>query len=506
MQCQGKTRIGRRCRNRALDSELFCDIHMRVDHSQNLTLMLPLLMALASGYFFFFGLAFETAVFSVFHVNYLSYAGIEDLFLNMLKFGVTILSLVFILWLVFAIILALFYAIRLTYDLTKATLNKKIGVRDRFKIIGLGIAVFFTNLVLRTVSFIPALQYKQGDKVSTRRDNFSKSIFNIRNANGKLRPGRPILNARNYFSEYLYFRSLGHHRFLTLTAMIFFLSVIFTFISLEDARIAKACANEQQASENQQLSSEIPPNGYLLENDCSSTSTTLDETNSISLISRLYGYRTVRMEGAETSLQLLHLSTTSRFHIFYDGQNKRPVLIPNNTVTLPQTGASEFVVSEISQLQQQMDRLTGLVLQSVSSNNSILASLKQSNPTELIAILDDRTWRSDEILACEKTKPVLIVSFGFARSDLTMPKIKHKLTFLGELLKKNPASKILIRGFTDTKGNREFNGIVSQQRAEGIKQFLLSEKVREEQLIAVGMGESHASTKPARRAELRFCR
>ena len=110
MQCQGRTRLGRQCRNRALEGELFCDIHMRVRHNENLLYLLPALTVLGIGFLLIFGLIFKSSTFAVFDISFIEYAGIEDIVIQALRLGLILLATLFALWLIYALSLALVFA------------------------------------------------------------------------------------------------------------------------------------------------------------------------------------------------------------------------------------------------------------------------------------------------------------------------------------------------------------------------------------------------------------
>ncbi len=65
-----------------------------------------------------------------------------------------------------------------------------------------------------------------------------------------------------------------------------------------------------------------------------------------------------------------------------------------------------------------------------------------------------------------------------------------ELNRLAEFLKTNPTVKIEISGHTDNVGSESYNKNLSQQRANTVKQYLISQGCNKNQLISVGYGES----------------
>ncbi len=64
------------------------------------------------------------------------------------------------------------------------------------------------------------------------------------------------------------------------------------------------------------------------------------------------------------------------------------------------------------------------------------------------------------------------------------------LTKLAETLVENPAIKIQLSSHTDCRGKDDYNGTLSQKRAESAVNFLISKGIASERLVAKGYGES----------------
>lgn len=82
----------------------------------------------------------------------------------------------------------------------------------------------------------------------------------------------------------------------------------------------------------------------------------------------------------------------------------------------------------------------------------------------------------------------LLFEYG---SDQLAENARLSLMKLGYLITKNPNSRFIIEGHTDTIGSEEFNYDLSQRRANAVVAWLIrSLKLTNERIDAVGMGES----------------
>ena len=64
-----------------------------------------------------------------------------------------------------------------------------------------------------------------------------------------------------------------------------------------------------------------------------------------------------------------------------------------------------------------------------------------------------------------------------------------------EYLKENPGTRIEIQGHTDNVGNPSKNKLLSQKRAEGVKQYMISKGISASRLTSVGYGEERPKVK-----------
>lgn len=81
------------------------------------------------------------------------------------------------------------------------------------------------------------------------------------------------------------------------------------------------------------------------------------------------------------------------------------------------------------------------------------------------------------------------VNFEFDRARLT-PTAEDILERVAEVLKDSPGFVVELQGHTDSLGSEEYNHKLSQERAEAVREFLISQGVSEERVIARGYGET----------------
>jgi peptidoglycan-associated lipoprotein len=67
---------------------------------------------------------------------------------------------------------------------------------------------------------------------------------------------------------------------------------------------------------------------------------------------------------------------------------------------------------------------------------------------------------------------------------------RSQLDLIAKTLQKNPTLSITLSGFADKRGDSTFNQALSEQRAITVKNYLINNNVREEQIITNSFGES----------------
>jgi outer membrane protein OmpA-like peptidoglycan-associated protein len=112
------------------------------------------------------------------------------------------------------------------------------------------------------------------------------------------------------------------------------------------------------------------------------------------------------------------------------------------------------------------------------------AQLEQSNMVQL-ASFDTKVateWMRD-LPALESNVQFKTASF------LVEEPFKSQLKSLAGLLKQYPDLMVKISGFADARGDSQYNRILSEQRAESVKDFLVTQRVMPKQIITQGQGE-----------------
>ncbi len=90
------------------------------------------------------------------------------------------------------------------------------------------------------------------------------------------------------------------------------------------------------------------------------------------------------------------------------------------------------------------------------------------------------------------------VLFASGKSAL-LSTAQDKLSQVADALKDQADHKITVEGYTDSRGSDESNQILSQQRADSVRDFLVSHGVPGDQIDARGLGPNRpvASNKSA---------
>ncbi len=67
---------------------------------------------------------------------------------------------------------------------------------------------------------------------------------------------------------------------------------------------------------------------------------------------------------------------------------------------------------------------------------------------------------------------------------------RETLDGIAEALIEYPESKVIVKGYTDSRGTEEYNLQLSQRRADAVKNYLVAKQVSAARITAVGFGES----------------
>jgi outer membrane protein OmpA-like peptidoglycan-associated protein len=98
--------------------------------------------------------------------------------------------------------------------------------------------------------------------------------------------------------------------------------------------------------------------------------------------------------------------------------------------------------------------------------------------------------KSDTIKLSEKEIFVLSNVQFFTNSDRLLPTSYSDLDRLSLYLLEHPEFNAEISGHTDNRGNDRLNAILSQNRAETVKKYLVDKGINADRLTAIGKGET----------------
>ena len=100
----------------------------------------------------------------------------------------------------------------------------------------------------------------------------------------------------------------------------------------------------------------------------------------------------------------------------------------------------------------------------------------------------------NQVLATKETARGLIVNmsdvlFDFNKYTLK-PEAREKLAKVSGILLAYPGLKLQVEGYTDNIGSDEYNQKLSEQRADGVRDYLVSQSVKDGSVTAAGYGKS----------------
>jgi len=81
------------------------------------------------------------------------------------------------------------------------------------------------------------------------------------------------------------------------------------------------------------------------------------------------------------------------------------------------------------------------------------------------------------------------VLFQSGKSTLK-PLAQQKIALVAEQIRTQPESVVTVEGHTDNRGSEASNQVLSQRRAESVRDFLMSKGIPGNQIRAIGLGES----------------
>jgi len=94
-----------------------------------------------------------------------------------------------------------------------------------------------------------------------------------------------------------------------------------------------------------------------------------------------------------------------------------------------------------------------------------------------------------EQLVLDKAIVLEDIYYDFDRAEIR-PDAAEKLNALVKILKDNPNIRIELSSHTDSRGTEAYNQELSQRRAESAVEYIISQGIARDRLVARGYGES----------------
>lgn len=90
---------------------------------------------------------------------------------------------------------------------------------------------------------------------------------------------------------------------------------------------------------------------------------------------------------------------------------------------------------------------------------------------------------------CQLQETIVLKGVTFATASAELTGNSHQvLDEVVATLRRNPALKLEVAGYTDSRGNRNYNVRLSQKRAESVRDYLVSQGIAADRLTAKGYG------------------
>ncbi|MEX1035585.1 MAG: OmpA family protein [Sneathiella sp.] len=550
MQCEGITRAGHRCRNKALDDEIFCEIHTRVNLTYNLALLVPFLTTLLLCYFFVFGLFFDTLVYGVFDLNYLKYAGLTDLFISMFRTGGMLTVLVLKVWVIYAVIVGVIFGIWLIVSVIHKTSRKHLKPVRRMKIVGLSLGIFILNILHRFVVLLPRRNRKNPSQILVGREHLALSLQRHKKALAPDGGPDPAKAASAIYRRFLAVSTFNNHRFFVTLLLLVLASSGSILYAGHDARKMRECiikvADKKIVPAAEAKSPALYPGlniSGLCQGDLADLPENVDVTEKFRRsLTSFFTFPVVLLARGDSVDPVLYLGTTARFELFFNGSTRLPFSVPvenlealygngtgegsgritalemridkigklaqGNSTTLETLGKSlqKRETANTANLKRQLEELE----RSAAKSGTVLASLQQGLDRigdVLNAVEQDHTKRIVSTIpdSCWETSPHMVVTFTVGSTRITGQETTELIQRLALGYVEKKSRFIVISGHSDPSGSTFDNYRLSRARAEEVHAILRDAGLETTALYMIGRGEDFSSNLPRRRVEIRDC-
>ena len=141
--------------------------------------------------------------------------------------------------------------------------------------------------------------------------------------------------------------------------------------------------------------------------------------------------------------------------------------------------------------QQEVDHLAYLAEQEAAIAQ--FRALEEHSQQQL-ANADEQIARKLERLRAERTNRGVVITLEDVLFEVNgaqiRPGAQSELARLGEFLRENPDSTVLVEGHTDHTGSPDYNLQLSRLRAQSVRDFLVAQGVASLRVQAIGFGET----------------
>ena len=549
MQCEGITRAGTRCRNKALDDEIFCEVHLRVNRTYNLALLVPFLTTLVLCYFFVFGLFFETLHYGVFDLQYLKFAGLDDFFISALRNGGVLTVIVLKAWIFYTLILAVIFGIWLLVKVIMATSHKHLKPVRRLKIIGLSLGVFVLNVLHMFVFLLPKRNRKHPSQIMIGREHLALSLHRHKRALKSHAGPEPANIARDVYRRFLAICTFDNHRFFVTVLLLVLASTGSLIYAGHQARDLRECiimvADKKivpAATESETLYPALNISN-LCHSDLSDLPENVDVTAKFQRsLTSFFSFPVVQLQQGKNAEPVLYLGSTSRFELFFNGSTRLPFAVPVENLGPLYGGEAPKEDARLATLEDKIGTIEKLARENSDNITTLTKTTQQREQTDTAnlklkldalersaakseAALDnleeglgrisyalnevelDHTRRIVATIPdyCWEQSPHLVVSFKVGSTAVSGEETKTLIRELAGRYRDGSSHFIVVSGHSDPSGSSFDNYRLSRQRAAAVTSLLTEAGLNKTALYMIGRGEDNSSSLPRRRVEIRDC-
>ena len=153
----------------------------------------------------------------------------------------------------------------------------------------------------------------------------------------------------------------------------------------------------------------------------------------------------------------------------------------------------ESTVDQLAYLTNQRGEVAKQTIALRTAENQI----KNAGSDRAQALLDARDAQIKQLrgLNAKQTERGTLVTFGDVLFDFDQASLKansrDSITTLANYLIKNPDRKVIVEGYTDSKGSAAYNQGLSERRANAVKNALVRAGVDPSRIVAQGYGKEY---------------